>query len=135
MGLAGFLKKMFGSRPVVDAGAARRSRPLRNPLVSICEAADGTARLEAPLEEVSRGLAKLAASRSQKPMVKAFELEPVGAFVWSLCDGRHTFEGIARQLRDRYKMNRMEAEAALASFLQTLAKKGLVSIDLPNKRR
>lgn len=66
--------------------------------------------------------------------MKSFELEPVGALVWSLCDGRHTFESISQKLRDRYKMNRLEADAALSAFLKMLGQRGLITVDAPKTR-
>ncbi len=73
---------------------------------------DGTAALDAPLAQQGRGFAAMLARWMKAPTTKKFELEPVGAFVWSLCDGAHSFDAISRKLRERYKMNRLEADAA-----------------------
>ncbi len=62
---------------------------------------------------------------------RTFELEPIGAFVWGLCDGQRTVEGIARALREQFKLNRVEAEAALVAFLQTLSRRGLITLLMP----
>jgi hypothetical protein len=121
------LKKLLQGRPKPDAAVMRKAKPLRNPTIQYEILPDGTALLEAPLQE-QKGLAGALARKMKAPHTKKFELEAVGAFVWELCDGAHTFEGITKKLRERFKMNRLEAEAALAAFLQMLTRKGLLVI-------
>lgn len=121
------LSKLFNRTPKVDPAALRKAKPLRNPSVEYKTLDDGTAVLEAPLE-MQGGLTGALARKMKAPNKKSFELEPIGAFVWELCDGNHTFEGIAKKLRERFKMNRLESEAALGAFLQTLVRKRLVSM-------
>lgn len=111
----------------------RRARPLRNPLIVYEISEDGSALLIAPLATQGRGVLGAMAKKLGKPDTKKFDLDPVGAMVWQLCDGQHTFDGIAKRLRDRFKMNRLEAEAALGAFLQTLVKKRLISIGAAGK--
>ncbi len=71
---------------------------------------------------------------ARMPDTKEFELESVGAFVWDLCDGQHTTESIARKLRDRYKMNRLEAETALGAYLETLSRRRLIVLAIPQSK-
>jgi hypothetical protein len=59
----------------------------------------------------------------------------VGAFVWSLCDGEHSFAQIVQELRSEYKMNRLEAETALAAYLQTLGQRGLITLEPPEAKK
>lgn len=130
MGLVELARQRVAGRPAASAEQLRKSRPLRNPLVQWTRLDDGSAALEAPLAEGSKGLMALIARWAKTPVTKKFELEPVGAFVWILCDGAHSFDGISRKLRDRYKMSRMEADAALSAFLQTLSQRRLISLRL-----
>ena len=134
MGLADLAKRRFGGRPAVSAERLRKAKPLRNPLVAWESLEDGTAALDAPLAQQGRGFMGMLARWMKAPATKKFELEPVGAFVWSLCDGAHTFDGISRKLRERYKMNRLEADAALSAFLQTLSQRRLVSLTTGNDK-
>jgi hypothetical protein len=56
------------------------------------------------------------------------ELDEIGSFVWDLCDGTRTVREMVAGLAEKYKLNRKEAEAALISFLRTLAGRNLVAI-------
>jgi hypothetical protein len=108
----------------------RRSKPLRNPVVRQELAEDGALLLIAPLIQQGSGFAGLVAKWMKAPDQKRFELEPVGAFVWNLCDGRHSFEGISKRLREEFKMNRIEADAALLAFLQMLSQRRLIALTM-----
>ena len=110
-----------------------KARPLRNERVR-SETFDGGVRLFAPLETQGTGLMGMIAKWSKLPDEKEFELEEVGAFVWEHCDGEHTTEGIARRLRERFKMNRLEAETALGAFLETLSGRRLIVLMAPRKK-
>ena len=62
------------------------------------------------------------------PPDKTFEMDHVGAFVWNMCDGRHTIAQIADALADEKKLEMKEAEVALVNYLRTLSKRGLIGI-------
>jgi Coenzyme PQQ synthesis protein D (PqqD) len=116
-----------GQRPV-DAQRLAKAKPMRNPLVEWAENEDGSTTLKAPIEVAASGLKGFMAKKLQLAEHKMFELEPIGGTVWACCDGQHTFEAISRKLRDRYKMNRVEADASLAAFLQMLSQRRLISM-------
>jgi hypothetical protein len=128
MGLVELARRWVEPKPAPAPELLRKQRPLRNPIVVETHAPEGATYLTAPLEIQGRGYAAWLAKRMKAPDTKTFELEPVGAFVWSLCDGRHTFDAISRKLSAEYKMNRMEADAALGAFLQTLSQRGLITL-------
>jgi hypothetical protein len=103
----------------------KRSKPVRNPVAQSQELEDGSLAIEAPIEESSSVMGVLA--RGMKlPAKRQFELDPMGRFVWDLCDGKTTFARIASKLRSQYKMNELEAETALTAYLQTLSKRRLI---------
>ena len=106
----------------------RNAKPIRNPHVTWETADDGSILLVAPLSEQGKGFMGWVARRMKLPDQKQFELEPVGALVWEHCDGNHTNASIAKALQTRYKMNRLEAEASLSAFLQTLSQRRLVTL-------
>lgn len=97
-------------------------------MVTVTVQTDGVAILSAPLEKTASGLISWMAKRMGQPLTKSFELEPVGAFVWELCDGKNSVSQISLKLRERYKMTRVESDAALTAFLQTLSERRLVSL-------
>jgi Coenzyme PQQ synthesis protein D (PqqD) len=108
----------------------RRNAEIKTDSVKQENAADGAVLLIIPLVLVGKGYWGWLAKKMNAPDTKTFELEPVGAFVWSLCDGRHSFDAISRKLRDEYKMNRLEADAALSAFLRTLGQRRLITLTM-----
>ncbi len=107
----------------------RKSRPLRNANLNFDKKEDGTVVLRIPLE-ARGGMYKLLGKVSQSQAEKEVELEEIGSFVWNLCDGKHSCEGIASKLKDKYKLTKPEAEASLISFLETLARRGYVALTM-----
>jgi hypothetical protein len=67
------------------------------------------------------------------PDDKQVELEPIGAFVWNLCDGKRTVQGITEALQREFKITKVEAEASLLAFLDTLMKRRYVALEMPKK--
>lgn len=132
------MERIFPAKKPMDPKVFRRARPVRNPAVTVETGDDGVVRLKASVAATSGGL-KSRLARVGKPLTKTFELEEIGASIWAMCDGEHTVEGIARTLRERYKLNRIEAETALGSFLHTLAQRRLITMLVPevhaSKRR
>lgn len=130
MGLVSRIRGMVEGRKGPSPKAFRASKPLRNPNVSVVAQSDEGTVLECPVREDRGWMGRIARMSKQNP-VKKFELEPVGAYVWELCDGKHTFEGIARKIAERFKMNRLEAETALVAFLKMLGQRGLITLKMP----
>jgi len=128
MGLARLLRKTFDRKPQLSPEALRTAIPVRNPDASIVAEEDDMLVIQAPLRQTSTGIVRLLAKSSKAPEMKRFEMESVGAFVWKMCDGMNTFEGISARLREQYKMQRVEADAALAAFLQMLAQRKLITL-------
>lgn len=128
MGLVDLVRARVQGPAPLSLETLRKARPVRNPDVEWEEGAEGSVLLQAPLEGQGRGVAALLARRMKLPATKGFELEPVGAFVWRQCDGATTVETIGRRLRERYMMNRVEADVALSAFLQTLSQRRLIAL-------
>lgn len=62
-------------------------------------------------------------------------LDKQGALVWSLCDGEHRIREIAKKLSEEYKLQVLDAEAALDLYLVQLSKSGLVGFVLPESAK
>lgn len=122
---------MLKRPPKLSPDVLRKAKPVRNPAVQE-EEADGIVVLRGPA--VLKGLLGkwIAASVKETPM-KQYELEEVGAFVWSQIDGKRSVESLGRALQAKYKMNRLEAEASLEAFLKMLAERGLITLLVKNK--
>ncbi|MGV3618356.1 MAG: PqqD family protein [Fimbriimonas sp.] len=130
MGLADGIKGLIAPPPRLTQEQLKKARPEKHPDVTEVRNEDGTLLLTAPLILQGRGFMGWMAKKMKAPDTKSFELEPVGAFVWELCDGRNTFDAISRKLRERYKMNRLEADAALTAFLQMLGQRRLIALKM-----
>ncbi len=126
MGLVDLIRERVQGPPKLSVETMRKAKPVRHPDVKWEENEDGAVRLQAPLEGQGRGFAAMLARRMNLPATKGFELEPIGGFVWLQCDGATTVETIGKRLRERYKMNRVEADVALGAFLQTLGQRRLI---------
>lgn len=129
MRLVELARKWVEPKNPVSADALRRAKPAKNPAVTEAPGEDGVILLTAPLVLQGKGYLGWMAKKMNAPDTKSFELEPVGAFVWSLCDGKHTFETISRKLQTQYKMNRLEADAALTAFLNMLGQRRLIILN------
>ena len=133
MGLVELIRARVQGPAPLPIERIRRAKPVRHPDVTWEAAEDGTVLLQAPLEGQGRGIAALLARRMRLPANKGFELEPIGGYVWTQCDGQTTVETIGRRLRDRYKMGRVEADTALGAFLQTLGQRRLIVLTVERK--
>lgn len=56
------------------------------------------------------------------------DLEPVGAGVLKMCDGRRTVEAIIEDFATGHKLSFREAQLAVTQFLRQLMRRGLVVI-------
>ncbi|MBL1150595.1 MAG: hypothetical protein AKCLJLPJ_00877 [Fimbriimonadales bacterium] len=119
-------------RKVPNRNQILKARPVRSERLQFAEEEDGRVILSIPVEIRGRAVRWLS-KVGRWPSVKEVELEPVGAFVWKHCDGKHTCEGIARLLSGEYKLSKVEAEASLVSFLETLLKRQYIRLELTSK--
>jgi len=55
-------------------------------------------------------------------------LNNTGAFIWKLCDGKHSRDDIINALKEEFNLpSQEEAEKDLAKFLETLQKDGFIN--------
>ena len=62
---------------------------------------------------------------------RQFELDPVGVDVIQYCDGQKNVRYIAKRLAQQHRLDSAEAERAVTMFLQTLVRKGVLSMIVP----
>ena len=103
------------------------SRPIKNPAAKAERIGDGV-RITFRADESKRSLIRRIVSL--RPSTRKFELDAIGTFVWEMCDGKHTTAQIADALAEERKLNRREAEAALLSYLETLAERGVIGVQV-----
>jgi hypothetical protein len=69
------------------------------------------------------------ARKSNSPSHHEIELDEIGSFVWGLCDGKRNVAGIAAALSKHYKITTHEAEASLLDFLDSLRRRGCLTLE------
>jgi len=64
---------------------------------------------------------------------KTFEFDEIGLLVWNNCDGKTTVKRLIEAVASKCKVSLREAEVSTFAFLQMLAKKNLVGIEMEKK--
>jgi len=107
------------------------AKPIQLIDAKLTETSSG-AKLQVPVKP--RRLAGLLL-RLPKGTTKTFELDPLGLLVWQSCDGKTSVQQIIRKLAKRYNLNLREAEVPTLTFLSTLARKGLIGLEIERRVR
>ncbi len=110
------------------------SKPLRNPTAVESTDAEGNLVLTFSVEHDQRLITRIFDRLARSRETREFLLESIGATVWRACDGKTTVKTIAKRLCTEYKMNKLEAETALAQYLQTLSQRGLITMLVVGKK-
>jgi hypothetical protein len=91
----------------------------------VWEQSESGVRLRVPLKN-AHGIGGFLARAANAGTAKEIELEEIGAFVWSLCDGKATSNAISSKLCEKYKLLKPEADVSLAKFLEMLSARGCI---------
>jgi len=59
---------------------------------------------------------------------KRIQLDAMGAWVLSRCDGRSRIEDVIEQVMEHYKLSFQEARAAVLQFMKMLVERGVVAV-------
>ena len=110
--------------PPPEKQAVFHLRPVRNDAIEWQSNDDGEALLTVPRRNDRVG--KLVGFCFRVPDAKAVQLDEVGTFVWQLCDGSSTVEGIVKQTCKEYKLNRREVEISVTTYLQMLSERNFI---------
>lgn len=121
---------MLKKKPSLTHDEALEARPLRLAAAKLEASADGSAKVKAPMRPPRWGGWLF---RMPEGATKTFELDSVGVFVWDCCDGKTSVKQIIHKLSKKYDLNLREAEVSSLTFLQTLARKGLIGMQVDKK--
>jgi hypothetical protein len=110
--------------PAADRKVVFTLRPVRNAAIEWETGAEGEALLKVPRRKDRIG--RVVGFWFRIPETRAVQLDEVGTFVWSLCDGANTVEGIVQKTSRQYKMNRREVEVSVTTYLQMLAERNFI---------
>jgi hypothetical protein len=125
--MLGFGKK----KEPISRQQALAARPVQLAKCEIVPLPDGSAKLKVPLKQtrVAGWMFRLPAGA-----VKTFELDSLGLFVWSNCDGKTSVQQLIRKLAKEQNLTLREVEVATVQFLKVLVRKGLVGMTVPEKK-
>lgn len=116
-------------RPDVDRGKILKAFPLRNQLINWELDDKGEASLVIPQKE--KFWVKLTSKLFMLPNKRVVVLDSIGAFVWEMCDGKHTISQIIKALQKKHQLTRKEAETSLFTFIQQLGKRNFIQFAIP----
>ena len=120
-------------RPDVDRGKVLKAFPLRNQLITWEMDDKGEASLVIPQKE--KLWIKLTSKIFMLPDKRVVVLDSIGAFVWQLCDGKHTISQIINALQKKHRLTRKEAETSLFTFIKMLGKRNFIQFAIPAEDR
>lgn len=122
--------RLLQRQPKISKQRALASYPVRNQAVEWTSEGEQTVLVARRRED---WVGRLLTLFFVVPKERKIGLDPVGSYVWRRCDGQHTVAELIRDLADRYKLNRKEAEVSLTAFLRQLGKRKLIAIAVPKE--
>lgn len=129
MGLVQLISRFRSNPPAL---ALHQLQASRNPVVEEIARGDGIVILSCPVSVQKSAFGKLARKMGREDR-KEYELEPIGAFVWNRIQGKVSAMSLVSALQREFKLSRIEAETSLAAFLQLLASRGLIRLEVRRK--
>lgn len=117
-------------KPAVTRTQALAARPVQLARCELEMQPDGGAKLKVPMRP-TKWAGRL--FRMPEGATKTFELDSIGVFVWSHCDGKTTVQQLIRKLAREHNLTLREVEVATIRFLQMLVKKGLIGMSVEKK--
>ena len=110
--------------PELSREQAMSALPVLNQLVTVEYDGEGNAVLNLPRKRTS--MVRLIAKAFRLPPYKKIELDELGTYAVELCDGENTVQDIVEQFARKFQLNRREAEVSMVTYLQTLARRGII---------
>lgn len=133
MGLFGLFGRKKKDGPELDRQQALESVPMVNQLITIDHDAEGHVVLHVPRKRTS--MVKMIAKLFRLPPYKQIELDELGTYAVELCDGTRSVDEIVDAFADEFQLNRREAEVSMLTYLQTLAKRGIIGFAVEKEDR
>ena len=120
-------------RPDVDRGKVLKTFPLRNQLITWEMDDKGEASLVIPQKD--KFWVKFTSKIFMLPDKRVVVLDSIGAYVWQMCDGKHTISQILKALQKKHKLTRKEAETSLFTFIKQLGKRNFIGFAIPTETK
>ena len=121
---------LFATRkgPRLTREAMMDSRPARNDILKWEKNETGEARITVVRQENWK--TRLLSKVFYIPGERTITLDEVGTEVWQMCDGHTSVAKMIEGLREKYQLDRKEAEVSLLSYLKTLGQKRFIGFVL-----
>ncbi len=120
-------------RPDVDRSKVLKAFPLRNQLITWEIDDKEEAALVIPQKD--KLWVKWTSKLFMLPDKRVVVLDSIGAYVWQMCDGKHTISQIIKALQKKHQLTRKEAETSLFTFIQTLGKRNFIQFAIPQEEK
>ena len=108
------------------------SRPARNEALKWEKNEAGEARISVVRQENWK--TRLLSKVFYIPRERTITLDEVGTEVWQMCTGHTSVAQMIQDLRDKYQLDRKEAEVSLLSYLKTLGQKRFIGFVLDHDK-
>ncbi len=115
-------------RPRLNREQALGAKPLAAKIVSRKPLPNGGQRVTIAVHP--RGIRKWLL-RLPETIERQFELDPIGVELVQQCDGQKNVRYIVNKFASKHRLDAAEAEKAVTTFLQTLVRKGLLTMLVP----
>lgn len=122
----------FRNKP--DPGRLNRAQSLASKIVrndSVVEEARDDGRLVLILSLKPARWTRLLGQSPDIPVLRRFELDDLGRYVWEKSAASPTAEQLVRHFATDHQVNMREAEVSVTSFIQMLMKRGLIGVVPP----
>ena len=114
-------------KPQLSTANLLAAVPYRNRAMEITSRPDGSALVSIPIPRPKFLVPPLSWILPFSPH-RRVELEPVGAGVLRMCDGRRTVEAIIEEFAADHKLSFREAQLSITQFLRQLTQRGLIAV-------
>jgi len=121
--------RFFRSNPKISRQQSFQSVPTINPYIKWHINAED--RVVLTIKTPNKLFVKLAALIFPIPKENSIVLDEIGSFVWQLFDGNKTVEQIILKIKEKYKLNRKEAEASTIEYIKILVKRRYIMLFVP----
>ena len=119
-------KDLFEERSAINRQTLLKIKPILDPKVVWETDVDGNVVIE--LNRQPGIFGRILGIFFAVPLKKKVVLDELGSFVWIQCDGSTTVREISAGLRERYKLDRREAQVSLSLFFNDLSKRQLIEL-------
>lgn len=120
----------LGRRRLLTREQVLSAIPVRNPKLEWKRTVDG--KIIVVLRRRNDWLGKLVGALFCVPEMREVVLsDRIGTEVWEMCDGKHTIERMTSRIARKYRLTEREAEASLITFLNRMARRGMIFFLVP----